>query len=195
MSDAITLHSGVPVDLDTDRGRAFVVDATRAAEGLIADAELQRKYELSPLDFQAIAKDSALIKAILAERERRVISGAAAREAAAKHLVKGPGILDSLMSAADSSAKTKIEAFKELRTTAAAGSGTDRPADTERFIIRIDLSAGGGEVMTFNKSIKIDATDGDGPNGDSLSNPIAPEGNSDVYEYLISPTGNPDDHE
>jgi hypothetical protein len=162
---------------------------------LIADAELQRKYELSPLDFQAIAKDSALIKAILAERERRVISGAAAREAAAKHLVKGPGILDSLMSAADSSAKTKIEAFKELRTTAAAGSGTDRPADTERFIIRIDLSAGGGEVMTFNKSIKIDATDGDGPNGDSLSNPIAPEGNSDVYEYLISPTGNPDDHE
>ena len=60
------------------------------------------------------------------------------REAAARHLVKGPGILNQLMTG-DSTAKTKIEAFKELRTAATVGSSGDRAADTEQFIIHIDL--------------------------------------------------------
>jgi hypothetical protein len=38
---------GVPIDLNSDVGHAFVVDATRAAEGLITDRELAEKYELS----------------------------------------------------------------------------------------------------------------------------------------------------
>ena len=193
MGDALTLRS--VIDPDTDAGHAFVVDATRAAEGLISDRELAEKYELSPVDFQNLAKDTALGRAIWAERERRVNSGVAVREAAARHLIKGPGILDQIMTSEQSNPRSKIEAFKELRTTANVGSGADRPADTERFIIKIDLSAGGGEVLTFNKSIKPDATDVDGPHGDSPNNPSAPEGNSDVYEYLISPTGNPDVYE
>ena len=75
---------GVPVELASDIGRQFVVDCTRAGEGLISDRELAEIYEISPADWQNIAKDAALGRAIRAERDRRVRSGVAAREAAAK---------------------------------------------------------------------------------------------------------------
>jgi hypothetical protein len=176
MGDIITLRHA-PIDLLSDTGRQFVVDCTRAAEGLITDAELQRKYELSPPDWRAITKDNALMKAIQAERERRVLSGTAVREMSAKHLVKGPGILDSIMSDAGSNPRHKIEAFKELRTTATVGSSSDRTADTERFVIKIDLSAGGGSVETYDKEIKIDISSGDDSN-----KLITLEGGPDVYE-------------
>ena len=39
---------GIPVDITSDIGHRFVVDCTRAAEGLITDKELAEKYELSP---------------------------------------------------------------------------------------------------------------------------------------------------
>src|SRR5262245_9051116 len=117
MGDLVKLRSS-PIDLTSDIGHAFVVDATRAAEGLLTDAELAEKYELSPADWQAITKDKALGHAIRAERERRVRSGTAVREAAAKHLVKGPGILDQIMTNEQSNPRHKIEAYKELRNTA-----------------------------------------------------------------------------
>ena len=159
MDNIVNLRSS-PIDLNTDTGHQFVVDATRAAEGLLTDRELAEKYELSPADWQNITKDIALGRAIRAERERRVLNGTAARESAAKHLVKGPGILDQIMTSEQSNPRHKIEAFKELRTTAAAGSSADRQMETERFVIRIDLSAGGGPVEVYDKAIKIDVSDG-----------------------------------
>ena len=77
MGDVIQLRS--PIDLNSDLGRAFVVDATRAGEGLISDKELQEIYDLSPADWQNIVKDTALGRAIRAERDRRVRTGIAAR--------------------------------------------------------------------------------------------------------------------
>src|SRR5262245_38303947 len=135
MGDVINLRS-TPIDLNSDIGHAFVVDATRAAEGLITDKELAEKYELSPADWRVITKNKALEHAIRAERERRVRSGTAVREAAAKHLVKGPGILDGIMSGPDSNPRHKIEAYKELRNTASVGIDAEGRS-AERFIIRI----------------------------------------------------------
>jgi hypothetical protein len=175
MGDVIVLRN-TPVDITSDVGRQFITDATRAGEGLISDRELAEKFELSPADWQSITKDVALGHAIRAERDRRVLNGTAVREAACKHFVKAPGILDQIMTDAQSNPRHKIEAIKELRQTA-IGDSAERPAESERFIIRIDLSAGGGEVTTYNKSIKIDATDGDGPN-----NLIPLEGKSDGDE-------------
>ena len=43
MGDIIQLHS--PIDLNNDLGRAFIIDATRAGERLLTDAELQKAYE------------------------------------------------------------------------------------------------------------------------------------------------------
>ena len=90
MSDVAILRS-VPIDLTSELGRQFVVDCTRAGEGLITDKELQEIYELSPADWIGITKNVALGRAIRAERDRRVRNGTAAREAACKHLVKAPG--------------------------------------------------------------------------------------------------------
>jgi hypothetical protein len=157
VGDIVILRS-IPIDLNSDVGHAFVVDATRAGEGLITDKELAEKYELSPADWQSITKDVALGRAIRAERDRRVLNGTAAREAAAKHFVKAPGILDGIMTDVHSNPRHKIEAIKELRQTA-IGDSADRPAETERFIIKIDLTAGGGDVETYDKAIKIE-----GPN-------------------------------
>jgi len=180
MGDVISLRS-TPIDLLSDIGRQFVTDATRAAEGLISDRELAEKYELSPVDWRNLTKDVALGHAVRAERERRVLNGTAARESAAKHFVKAPTILDQIMTDAQSNPRHKIEAIKELRATAAVGSPESRP-DSERFIIKIDLSAGGGEVTTYNKSIKIDVSDGDISDGGDPNNLISLEGSPDVYE-------------
>ena len=79
MGDVISL-SNTPIDLNSDVGHQFVVDCTRAGEGLLTDKELQEKYELSPADWQNITKDMALGRAIRAERERRMLNGTAARE-------------------------------------------------------------------------------------------------------------------
>ena len=115
------------------------------------------------MDWQNITKDAALGRAIRAERERRVHTGTAAREAAAKHFVKAPSILDRIMMDEYSNPRHKIEAIRELRQTA-IGDSADRPTEADRFVITIDLSAGGGGVETYNKAIKIDASAGDGPN-------------------------------
>jgi hypothetical protein len=162
VGDVVVLRS-IPVDLNSDAGHQFVTDCTRAAEGLLTDRELAEKYELNPADWQSITKDVALGRAIRAERERRVCNGTAAREAAAKHFVKAPGILDQIMTDAGSNPRHKIEAIRELRQTA-GGDNTERPTEADRFIIRIDLTAGGGGVETYDKAIKIDATEEDGPN-------------------------------
>ena len=175
MGDIVNLRS-IPIDLNSDTGHQFVTDCTRAAEGLITDKELAEKYELSPADWQSITKDMALGRAIRAERERRVHNGTAAREAAAKHFVKAPGILDQIMTDAYSNPRHKIEAIRELRQTA-IGDNTDRPTESDRFVIRIDLTAGGGGVETYSKAIKIDPTD-----ADSLNNLIPFEGKPDDNE-------------
>jgi hypothetical protein len=163
MGDVVNLRS-IPIDLDSEVGHQFIVDATRAAEGLITDRELAEKYELSPADWQAITKDKALGHAIRAERERRVRSGTAVKEAAAKHLVKGPGILDQIMTNTDSNPRHKIEAFKELRQTATIGDNAEGLPESDRFIITINLGAdnsGADVVEHYNKSRAIDPNDTD----------------------------------
>jgi hypothetical protein len=174
--DSVVILRSIPIDINSNTGRQFVTDCTRAAEGLITDKELAEKYELSPADWQSITKDVALGRAVRAERDRRVRNGTAAREAAAQHFVKAPGILDQIMTDADSNPRHKIEAIRELRQTA-IGDDTNRPPESERFIIKIDLTAGGGDVTTYNKSKKVDAKDGDGP-----SNLIPLEEKPDVNE-------------
>ena len=148
MGDIVQLHS--PIDLNSDLGRAFIVDATRAGEGLITDQELQEKYELSLADWLAITKDKAIGRAVRSESERRVRNGSAAREAAAKHFVKAPAVLDQIMTDADSNPRHKIEAIKELRATANGGSDTHSTAAGDKFQITIVLN---GDVEKYEADI------------------------------------------
>jgi hypothetical protein len=151
---------GVAVEITSAAGYEFVVDATRAAEGLIDDATLMEKYELSPQDLKNIASNKALGRAIRDERERRVRNGVAAREAACGYFVKVPKVLDSIVSDQAASPRHRIEAAREIRQVAVGTGDDNRPVETERFIIRIDLSAApGGEVEQFDAAIKINAND------------------------------------
>ena len=68
-------------------------------------------------------------------------------------LSKRRRFLDQIMTDEQSNPRHKIEAIKELRATAAIG-GSDRPAQIENFITRIDLTAGGGDV-NYDKTITI----------------------------------------
>ena len=148
--DFVTLH-GVPTSLGSGGGREFVVDAVRAAEGLLSDDDLKNKYELSPADWQTITKNTALIRAIQAERTKRVRTGLAAREAAAQHFVKAPKFLDQIMSNEQGNPRSRIDAIRELRATAAGAAGADSTPDTsEKFIIQINM---GGDTEIFEKVI------------------------------------------
>jgi hypothetical protein len=129
----------------------FVTDCVRAAKGLITDNELQAKYELSPADWQAITKDTALIKAIRAERERRIYSGVAARELAATQFATAPRILGEILTDKTRSARHRIESAKELRQTAHGAANEGAAGDGTKFVITINL--GEGHVEHYEKEI------------------------------------------
>jgi hypothetical protein len=158
VSDTITLN-GIEVELTSDLGRAFIVDATRAAESVISDSDLLEKYDLSIEELQAIANTKAVGRAIRNEREYRLRSGISTRELAAKSYFKAPTVLDKIMSDEQANARHRIEACREIRQVAVGTGDDNRPSETEKFIIRIDLTAGGGEVEQFDVTRKINAGD------------------------------------
>jgi hypothetical protein len=148
MSDTVVL-GGVEVELTSDVGHAFIVDCVRCAESLLTDKELAAIYKISPADWSNIANDAALGRAIRAERDRRVLNGTAAREAASRHFVKAPTILDRIMSDEGMNARHRVDAIKEMRAIAAPEKQNNQ-SDGGRFIIQINI---GDESKTYNKSI------------------------------------------
>jgi hypothetical protein len=147
---------GTIVELASDEGRAFLVDAVRAAEGLITDQDLVELHGVSPPELQTLAKDLHFARALRAERDRRVRSGTAAREAASKFFVKSPKILDEIQSDGNANARHKIESIRELRQIAAPENASG-PSQSDRFVITINI---GDESLHYNKSIAIDPNDG-----------------------------------
>lgn len=149
MSDIVL--RGVPVELTSSSGREFVVDAVRAAEGLLDDVELLEKYQLSPAELNDLANDTAVRGAIRAERERRVYTGRAARESAAKIHAKAPAVLGDILNDKAASPRHRIESAKELRATATGSAETESTGSTsEKFIIQINL---GADTETYIKEI------------------------------------------
>jgi len=147
MADVVILRN-IPTDLNSNTGRQFVTDCTRAAEGLISDKELQEKYELSLVDWQNITKDVALGHAIRAERERRVRNGTAAQESAAALFATAPKVLGTIMHDQYASPRHRIEAAREIRQ--AAVSTENAPDSSEKFVITINL---GSDVERYEKTI------------------------------------------
>jgi hypothetical protein len=155
MSDDSVVLGGVSVELSSDAGRAFVVDCVRCAESLLTDKELAEIYEISPADWQDIAKNAALGRAIRTERDRRVRTGVAAQEAASRHFVKAPTILERIMNDEGMNARHRVDAIREMRSIAAPEKQNNQP-DNGRFIIQINI---GDESKVYNKSIAVDPND------------------------------------
>ena len=148
-ADGCVRLRGLPVALDTDVGRAFIADCARNTEGLLPDLEIKAKYELVDEDWERLASNAPLLHAVRAERERRVLSGEAPREAAQRHFTKAPAILNNILTDEQVSPRHRIEAARELRQV--AGSGPERaPTPGEKFLIVIDL--GGDDKIIFEKS-------------------------------------------
>jgi hypothetical protein len=124
----------------TPEGRDFVADCVRAGEGLISDRELRDKYEIAPDAWKVITKNKSLIQAIRAESERRVRTGLAAQEAAAKHFSRAPKVLNDIMSDKATHPKFRIEASKELRSTAIGNGNGAAGAGGQQFVININLT-------------------------------------------------------
>jgi hypothetical protein len=155
MSDTIILN-GIEVELTSDLGRAFVTDATRAAESVVDDQTLMERWELSIEELQAIANTKAVGRAIRNEREHRLRSGISTRELASKSYFKVPTVLDSILMNEQANARARIESARELRVISTPENQSNPAAQSERFHIVINL---GSDVLTFDKSIAIDPND------------------------------------
>jgi hypothetical protein len=154
MSDTIILN-GIVVELGSDLARAFISDATRAAENLLTDRELMDRYELSASDLQSIAASKQIGHAIRDERTHRLRTGIAVREAAQQEFIRSPKIMGEILVNEQNSPKHRIEASRELRATAIP-ENQDSPAQSARFVIQINL---GADVEIYNKSIAVNAND------------------------------------
>jgi hypothetical protein len=143
----IILH-GTTFDLDSPAGVEFIIDCTRAGEGLLTDSDVRDKYDLSDKAWAKIAKNKALAIAIRRESERRVRAGITARERAARHFAQTPEILGTIANDAGLSPRSRIEACREIRATASDGDAGSANSGVN-FVIKIDLTAGGGGVETY----------------------------------------------
>lgn len=141
MDDLITLH-GVATSLSSEEGRAFVQDCTRAGENLISDADVKAKYEISDATFAAIAANKAVQRAVRAEAEKRTRLGISARESAARIHARAPAIIGSILDDKGAHPRFRLEAARDLKSTALGDSSTEMPANAaEKFVITINLGA------------------------------------------------------
>jgi hypothetical protein len=159
---------GIEIDLDSDIGSGFVDDCSRFLEGLLSEDQIKMKYGLNDNAWAHLAENEPLVQAVHREKERRIANGAATREKAQHLFLATPDVLNDIIHDANLSPRHRVDACRELRAVATSGSEST-PASGDRFIIRIDLTAGGGEVIEFNKPLAIEprgnkeAQEGDEP--------------------------------
>src|SRR5207248_9672385 len=91
-----------------------------------------------------LADKTPLLQWVRAGRERRILGGEAAREAAQHAFAKAPTILSDILTDEQIPPRHRIEAARELRQ--AAGTGPETASEArEKFIIHIDF--GGDEKL------------------------------------------------
>jgi hypothetical protein len=140
----------ITIAFESEKGKSFITDCARNTEGLLSDLEIQTRYGLSNKDWEGLAGNSHLLDAVQAKRERRILSGEAAREAAQRHFAKAPNVLGEILADQQMPPRHRIEAAKELRQAAFSDAG-NASGPVERFVINIDL--GGDEKLVFEKEI------------------------------------------
>jgi hypothetical protein len=148
---------GIEIDLDSDIGYGFIVDCCRYCEGLLAEDQVKTKYKLTDTDWARLAENEPLVQAVQREKARRIANGAATREKAQHLFLATPDVLDDIIQDESLSPRHRVDACRELRAVATSGSEESTPARGDRVIIRIDLTAGGGEVLEFDKALAVES--------------------------------------
>jgi hypothetical protein len=164
MDNDIVLN-GDRLALDTDAGRRFVNDMARFADGILSEQQVRRKWRLDEAVWEKLGADDTLVEAIEDEKLRRQFDGRSKRERAQQLVVKAPAILDSIASDDRASPRHRVDAIKVLDGLATNGREAAATEST-RFIIRIDLSAGGGDVEVYDIPRTIESKDNEKTSGD-----------------------------
>ena len=94
MGDIVELVQLAPTKDDSE----FVTDLARFAEAIVSEADIKRKYRFGDEVWAKLGDDDELVRAIEAEKIRRIRDGSSKREKAQALIVKAPGILDGIMS-------------------------------------------------------------------------------------------------
>ncbi len=128
---------GVTVALDADVGHSFIVDCARHTEGVLTAEEIKNKWALRSEHWQKLADNAPLLQAVRAERDRRILGGEAAREAAQRHFAKAPNVLGDILTDQQVAPRHRIEAARELRQAASSGEVPVGPRETFKIIINL----------------------------------------------------------
>jgi hypothetical protein len=91
VAEGTVVLGGVAVSLAGDLATDFTRDCARSVEGLLADSEVRAKYEVSDAEWEGLASNELLLRAVRAEVERRIANGECAREAAQRHVAHRHG--------------------------------------------------------------------------------------------------------
>jgi hypothetical protein len=144
ITGATVILRGLAVEINSDVGQAFATDCVRFIEGIITEEQLRKKYDLDDTGWRQLAANDSLQRTVGATKERRIRNGEGAREKAAHLFVSCPDVLGGIVNEAGASPRSRIEAIRELRQVAAAGSEAAPAAERERFIININF---GGQKL------------------------------------------------
>jgi hypothetical protein len=158
---------GIEISLDSDVGYGFIVDCSRYLEGLLAEDQIKTKYQFTDADWERLAENEPLVHAVQREKGRRIANGTATREKAQHLFFATPDVLDGIIHDESLSPRHRVDACRELRAVATGGPESTSPARGDRFVIRIDLTAGGGEVLEFDKALAIEPKCDESEKGES----------------------------
>src|SRR5262249_50108736 len=119
----------------------LISDLARFAEAqpLCTESAIRKKWRLSEETTEILGSSDELVRAIEEERTRGMRSGAAKRELAQQHIIRGPNVLASIMDSSTANDRHKVDAIKALN--AIADPGPEAAAAQERIFIRIDMGA------------------------------------------------------
>jgi hypothetical protein len=135
----------------------LICDLARFADGTLGEQAVKARHHLSNEDWTALGEDDGFVRAVEAEKLRRIRSGQTKRELAQNEIIAAPPILGKIMRDPNANARHVIDSVKVLDGLAANGT---EAAAAARFSIVINLTADGSDhIERFNKSIAIDPND------------------------------------
>src|SRR5262245_32268684 len=170
MGDVVDLHSQPPRPEDN---LELVVDLGRSKETIVTEQQVRKRHHLLGEDaWKAFASDDRLVEAVEEEHLRRIRSGAAKRELAQKHIVRGPLVASAIMDNPAASDKHRLDAIKTLDGLT-GGPQSAPAADRLETRTAVGTDDSGAEIVEhYNKSIAIDANDVD-PNDSTPQGVVA----------------------
>jgi len=99
---------------DLKDNHEFVSDCCRYNEGILSEAAVRDKWRFDAATWELLGNDDELVRAIEEAKVHRVRSGAAKRERAQQHIVRGVDVLSQIMDDPQANARSRVDSIKAL---------------------------------------------------------------------------------